>query len=63
MMAGLFDPYSFLAQACGARGVSGRGQPCPGEKLDLSLSTGQGQEAVSGLVGQCPGEITGLPNT
>jgi hypothetical protein len=50
--------------SCGRAGAFlGRTRPCPGAKLDLSFSTGQGSEAISGRVGQCPAEITGLPNT
>jgi hypothetical protein len=50
--------------SCGRAGAFlGRTRPYPGAKLDLSFSTGQGSEAISGRVGQCPAEITRLPNT
>jgi hypothetical protein len=36
---GAFRPLLIFGPVRGARGVSGRSQPCPGAKLDLSFST------------------------
>jgi hypothetical protein len=42
MRSGVSDPC-WISAWCEARGdFSGRGQPCPGAKLDFSFSTGQG---------------------
>jgi hypothetical protein len=42
MRTGRFDPCWILARVRARGAFFGRGEPCPGAKLDLSFSTGQG---------------------
>jgi hypothetical protein len=54
MRSGPPEACWILAQVRGAGAFLGRGEPCPGAKLDLSFSTGQGREVFFGSFGQCP---------
>jgi hypothetical protein len=60
---GLLTPVGFWGSCGRPREFLGRGEPCPGAKLDLSFSIGLGRAAFFGSVGQCPSERAGLPNT
>jgi hypothetical protein len=62
MRSGPSDPCWILAQVRGAGAFLGRGEPCPGAKLNLSFSTGQGREVFFSSFGQCPYGRAGLPN-